>query len=209
MIVWGGVNEMNGFNNGGRYNPSTDSWTATSTTNAPDARSQHTAVWTSVEMIVWGGAGYNNTGGRYNPTADSWTATSISNAPSGRVYHTAVWTGSEMIVWGGNGTFGVLNSGARYCAQSGSPTPTPTPGPIQLRGQGKKVGGINTSRLKWRGATSGNLDVYRNGAVVATTANDGSYDDSTGDTGRAQYMYMVCEAGTQTCSNEVLVRFSQ
>src|SRR5438034_4382440 len=30
----------------------------------------------------------------------------------------------------------------------------PTLGPIQLRASGKKVGGINTSRLKWRGATS-------------------------------------------------------
>ena len=32
-----------------------DSWTATSTTNAPTARSGHTAVWTGSEMIVWGG----------------------------------------------------------------------------------------------------------------------------------------------------------
>src|SRR5262249_43340023 len=34
-----------------------------------------------------------------------------------------------------------------------TPTPTATPGSILLRGQGKKLGGINTSRLKWRGAT--------------------------------------------------------
>ena len=32
-----------------------DTWTATSTTNAPDARALHTAVWTGSEMIVWGG----------------------------------------------------------------------------------------------------------------------------------------------------------
>src|SRR5262249_9208551 len=32
-----------------------DSWTATSTTNEPSARSSHTAVWTGSEMIVWGG----------------------------------------------------------------------------------------------------------------------------------------------------------
>ena len=92
------------LNTGGRYNPSTDSWTATSTTNAPAARDSHTAVWTGSEMIVWGGAdgsSYLNTGGRYNPSTDSWTATSTTNAPAGRDYHTAVWTGSEMIVWGG------------------------------------------------------------------------------------------------------------
>ena len=39
MIVWGGgVAAATYLNTGGRYNPSTDSWTATSTTNAPDAR---------------------------------------------------------------------------------------------------------------------------------------------------------------------------
>ena len=32
-----------------------DSWTATSTTNAPTGRTGHTAVWTGSEMIVWGG----------------------------------------------------------------------------------------------------------------------------------------------------------
>ena len=38
--------------------------------------SDHTAVWTGSEMIVWGGfdGGYLNDGGRYNPAANSWTA---------------------------------------------------------------------------------------------------------------------------------------
>ena len=94
-----------------------DSWTATSSTNAPDARSYHKAVWTGSEMIVWGGAdnvGYPITGGRYNPGTDSWTATSTTNAPIGRAGHTAVWTGSEMIVWGGYDGTNYLNTGGRY-----------------------------------------------------------------------------------------------
>ena len=57
MIVWGGMPIYGYLNNGGRYDPATDSWTPTSTTNAPDARYSHTAVWTGNEMIVWGGAG--------------------------------------------------------------------------------------------------------------------------------------------------------
>src|SRR5207249_4157625 len=93
-----------------------DTWTATSTTNAPAAREHHTAVWTGSEMIVWGGEDGGsslNTGGRYNPGTDSWTATSTTSAPAARSNHTAVWTGSEMIVWGGyNGSF--LNTGGRY-----------------------------------------------------------------------------------------------
>jgi N-acetylneuraminic acid mutarotase len=92
-----------------------DTWTATTTADAPRGRSYHTAVWTGSEMIVWGGVGGLNTGGRYNPSTDSWTAISTTNAPTARFSHTAVWTGSEMIVWGGavpgNGE---LDTGGKY-----------------------------------------------------------------------------------------------
>jgi hypothetical protein len=113
-----------------------------------------------------------------------------------------------MIAWGGyNSELQVFfNTGGRYCAQSG---PTPTPGPIRLRAAGRKVGGINTVRLTWSGATSANINVYRDGVVIATTANDGLYIDSTGDTGRARYTYRACEVGTFTCSNDASVRFRQ
>src|SRR5882724_7240435 len=50
-----------------------DTWTATSTTDAPSPRFVHTAVWTGTEMIIWGGwdgTNYFNTGGRYNPSTD-------------------------------------------------------------------------------------------------------------------------------------------
>jgi N-acetylneuraminic acid mutarotase len=121
MIVWGGsyFNGSNRFylNTGGRYDPGMDSWTATSSTGAPSGRELHTAVWTSSEMIVWGGNdgdNYLNTGGRYNPSVDSWTATALINAPSDRDFHTAVWTGSEMIVWGGDSLSGYLNTGGKY-----------------------------------------------------------------------------------------------
>ena len=96
MIVWGGFDTT-----GGRYSPITDSWLATSQTNAPDGRQDLTAVWTGTEIIVWGGYNFGsdlNTGGRYDPSADSWVPTGNNNAPTARFGHTAVWTGSEMIV---------------------------------------------------------------------------------------------------------------
>jgi N-acetylneuraminic acid mutarotase len=140
MIIWGGVvfdqNDVaHFFDTGGRYNPSTNSWTATGTTGAPVARYDHTAVWTGSEMIVWGGGydsngGFYNTGGRYNPSTNSWTATSTTGAPLARIFHTAVWTGSQMIVWGGetgNG-FGDLNTGGRYNPSANSWTATSTTG---------------------------------------------------------------------------------
>jgi N-acetylneuraminic acid mutarotase len=126
-VVWGGTNSEDDAYTivaGGRYNPATDAWRPTSTANAPRGRSGHTAVWTGVEMIVWGGCGEINcqlpinTGSRYNPVADTWTAMSAVNAPPARDSHSAVWTGDEMIVFGGewgarNPT--VFDSGGRYC----------------------------------------------------------------------------------------------
>src|SRR5205085_5874 len=98
MIVWGGlVDESNGttVNTGGIYTPSSDSWLATSTTNAPAARHNHSAIWTGVQMVVWGGEETTfgtfshtlNSGGAYDPSTDSWVAVSSVNAPARRTYH--------------------------------------------------------------------------------------------------------------------------
>src|SRR2546423_12018120 len=118
MIVWGGSYGEASLG-GGRYSPTTDSWSSVSTTNEPVYRWAHTAVWTGTEMIVWGGlpcsgCGYLNTGGRYNPSTDSWTATSTNNAPTARIYPTAVWTGTEMILGRGVDDRGsVINEGKK------------------------------------------------------------------------------------------------
>src|SRR5439155_24309016 len=108
MIVWRG-NDFNtletGLVTGGVYDPATDHWRVTSTTNAPTGRTRQTVVWSGTEMIIWGGSTYTtlfNTGGRYNPLLDTWTPTRAdTSVPSPRYGHSAVWTGKEMIVWGG------------------------------------------------------------------------------------------------------------
>lgn len=96
----------------------------------------HTAVWTGVEMIVWGGRQSGialGTGGRYEVATDTWLPLSTDDAPMGRASHSAVWTGSEMLVWGGVDTsYDYLGDGGRYDPVSGnwtlmSPDGAPTP----------------------------------------------------------------------------------
>jgi hypothetical protein len=95
MIIWGGFGDS--FSNiGERYDPDTDSWTFTSSSNAPEARVSHTAVWTGSEMIVWGGGVANSD---QNPSRLPLAA----DTP-----------------------LPVTNTGGRYCAAAPSPTPTPT-----------------------------------------------------------------------------------
>ena len=122
MILWGG-SILNGYtytpqNTGFSYSPSANAWINISTAGAPTARQAHTAVWTSTEMIVWGGDDAHNgvqaIGGRYNPTSDTWMPTSVQSDAVERSEHTAVWTGSEMLIFGGNGGGYVVGNGGRY-----------------------------------------------------------------------------------------------
>jgi len=121
MVVWGGADYPSPSwalgNTGGKYDPQTDSWSATTTTGAPTARMNHRAIWTGSRMILWGGAysysTYLNTGAQYDPDENTWTPVSTDNAPAARTGHSAVWTGKEMVVWGGKASSD-FNSGGRY-----------------------------------------------------------------------------------------------
>ncbi|HEX6851987.1 MAG TPA: MopE-related protein [Candidatus Polarisedimenticolaceae bacterium] len=161
MIVWGGeIGATSYANSGGRYDPSTNTWAATSTVGAPIQRTLHTAVWTGSEMIVWGGRStasvYERSGGRYDPTTDTWIATSsAAGAPAARAFHTAVWTGSRMIVWGGfNGPN--LNSGARYDPASDTWTATSTGANLPSARYAHVAAWTGSEMLVWGGEVASN-----------------------------------------------------
>ncbi len=120
-LIWGGQIEGASFSNSGRrYQPDTDTWSAFSNVGTiPEPRTEHSAVWTGEEMIVWGGrdsGGYRNDGGRYQPAPDRWNPTNVAsfNAPAARAGHLAAWCAGRMLVWGGRNAAGLLNDGAVY-----------------------------------------------------------------------------------------------
>jgi len=78
------------------------------------------------------------------------------------------------------------------------------PAGITLSVTAYKVKSAKYADLAWNKTTSTNVDVYRNGSVVTTTANDGAYTDKPPKT-VASATYKVCEASTSTCSNEKTV----
>jgi subtilisin family serine protease len=179
-------------------------------------------------LIVGGGGG----GGTDNPptvtisspddgaTFDSGTSISFSGSASdnedGDLTASLVWTSSVDGQIGTGGSFSaVLSDGTHTITasvtdsggQSGSDSHTVTVGgtssDITLSVTFYKVRGTQHADLSWSGATSTDVDIHRNGAVVATTTNDGFYTDNTGQKGGGTATYQVCEAGTTTCSNEV------
>lgn len=93
-----------------------DLWLDMESEGAPQGRSEHTAVWTGSEMLIWGGnvvRGSSARGGKYNPIENRWLPMSDSGLTESRFGHTAVWTGSEMIVLGGQGG-SLRHDGGRY-----------------------------------------------------------------------------------------------
>ena len=159
MIIWGGyVTGIADENTGGIYDPSSNLWTPTTTTNAPSARQDHTAVWTGSKMIVWGGssASYFNDGGIFDPAggAGAWTPTNNAGAPAARNYHTAVWTGTKMIVWGGSdSTTATFNSGGIYDLANDSWSATPSTDAPSARWLHSAFW-TGTKMLIWGGATA-------------------------------------------------------
>jgi len=65
-----------------------------------------------------------------------------------------------------------------------------------------KVRWKKSAELTWSGATSGKIDIYRNGRLTGSTDNSGIYTDGPFYTWRP-VTYQVCEANTIICSNEV------
>lgn len=199
MIVWGGCREnSNGnqncsivLNNGGRYNPNTDSWQLMTTANAPAARTYPELIWTDDEMILWSGTTFGATAGsRYNPSTDSWQTMSTANAPSGR-QAPLVWTGSEVIAWGGctGSPFcdTAVGDGGRYNPDSDSWTPMSSsnaPSPRQEHG----AVWTGSEMIVWGG---NNGTTYYNDGRRYNPANDSWTTISTTNAplGRASHQY--------------------
>ena len=82
------------------------------------------------------------------------------------------------------------------------PPPTPAPTPVitltlsaRLTAMGQPIVSI-----RWAGASSTSVDLFRNGIKVVTTPNDGVHSDRPPT--RGTFRYKVCNAGSSTCSAE-------
>ncbi len=92
MFVWGG-----GPDDGGRYDPKSDSWRSITTFGAPGSGSGYLSSWTGSEMSVWLPTS-GEAASLYNPASDQWRR--LPRMPSfyfgERPYST--WTGDSFIV---------------------------------------------------------------------------------------------------------------
>lgn len=75
---------------------------------------------------------------------------------------------------------------------------------ILLSLNGYKVRGVRYVDLSWSGALGTTVNIYRDGALIATTPNDGSFTDNLGKVS-GSFTYTVCEADGSACSAPVTV----
>ncbi|MGD2029767.1 MAG: PKD domain-containing protein [Desulfobacterales bacterium] len=142
---------------------------------------------------------------------------SASDPEDGDLADSLVWTSDRDGQIGTGGSFrAVLSNGTHTITASvsdsgsltgsGSITITAVSGKdgVELTATAHKIKGDKYADLTWNGATLTNVDVYRDGSLITTTTNDGSYTHGPFSKGKPA-TYQVCEAGTLNCSNEITV----
>ena len=177
------------------YNPGTNMWTTGSPVPAFVTARRNFPVDTDGISHIWLAGGYAPT----TPTDSMEIFCAAAPSPTPTPTPTATVTPTA--------TPTATPTPTPTPTPTATPTPTPTPVQITLHAHGYKVHGLQTVDLFWNGATSANIDVYRNGELIVTTLNNGFYTDHINRTGRGTYTYRVCEAGTGNCSNQVTVKF--
>ena len=91
------------------------------------------------------------------------------------------------------------------CGSTEPPTP-PSDG-FSLSANGYKNKGSQIVDLNWSGAMTVAVDVYRDGQIIASIPDNGSYRDALNVKGGGSYSYKICEDASDTCTEIVPVVF--
>jgi PKD repeat protein len=129
----------------------------------------------------------------------NWTFGDGNTGAGQTVYHTYSAGGSY------NARLTVADD--RGATDSVTKTVSVIPAGISLTANGRTVQGLQKGYLVWTGAEGADVDVYRNGAFITTTPNDGRHTDDINLRGKATYKYRVCQRASTICSNEATIVF--
>lgn len=117
LVVWGGYGRSEEctpcfHDDGAAYDPAANAW-APIAPSPLSGRGGHRAVWTSRDVLVWGGfdSAPQADGALYDPFGDTWAGL-VASPLAPRQHHAMVWTGSQLLIWGGAGAGGPLADGA-------------------------------------------------------------------------------------------------
>ena len=127
----------------------------------------------------------------------SWDFGDTNGSSSQNPSHTYASAGTYTV------TLTVTDNDGATDSTSQQVTVTAPPSNINLSGSTSSFWIFTQISLNWSGANGSNVDVYENGSLYLTTANDGAWSEWR--VGSINSTFQVCEAGTSNCSNEVTV----
>lgn len=78
---------------------------------------------------------------------------------------------------------------------------------IDLSGTGHKNNGRTMATLRWSGAETDEVELYRDGALIANTANDGKLIDTSIDDQAKSASYRLCQPTSGYCSDTLVLYF--
>ncbi|MFC1688315.1 PKD domain-containing protein [Pseudomonadota bacterium] len=79
---------------------------------------------------------------------------------------------------------------------------------ITLSGSGRQNNSRIMATLRWSGAETEKVDLYRDGVLIADTRNDGKLIDTTIDVHTKSAVYQLCQASSDHCSNTLVISFN-
>jgi len=137
-------------------------------------------------------------------SALAWTSSIDGAIGTGSAFSRLLSVGTHVITAAATDRGGLSGSTSVSITVAAAPsTATATP---SLSATGSRTKRQLKVSLSWSGFGASMLDVYRNGGLVYTTANDGSQIDTMkGASGT--FVYQICASATAVCSNQASVTF--
>ncbi|WP_199609243.1 S8 family serine peptidase [Flocculibacter collagenilyticus] len=152
--------------------------------------SMATPAVAGLAALVWS----NHTGCTGTDIRDAFKATAEDSGAAGK----DVYFGHGIVK---------AKAASDYLTTNGCSGGEPPVGELSLSANGYKSKGKKHVALSWDGATTSNVDIFRNGSLITSTSNDGSYTDIMTSKGGGSYTYQVCESSSSECTNSVTVTF--
>ena len=164
------------------------------------------AAYGANPSVLFNGSANDSQDGDLTPWL-AWTSSQDGPLGNGGSFSRTLSAGSHVITATVTDKGG-LSASTQVSLTVAADTPSIVPGPtLSLTVNAYRVRRLQKANVWWAGFNSAEVNIYRNGALIVTTENDGFYTDAINQKGSASYTYQVCGGDPYACSASVTITF--